>query len=131
MSTETGQNEVYVRPFPAGDGKWQVSASGGVYPRWRQDGKELFYFSAQIGGKVMSSIVNGAGPRFERGTPQELFDSGKVVGSVLGHQGNSHPYAVSPDGQRFLIPRLASNLQGEAPPTPITVILNWTAALKK
>ena len=128
-SNQTGRTEVYVKPFPSGDGRWQVSTTGGVFSRWRGDGKEIFYLSAGTGGKVMAVTANAAGSTFEAGVPHELFDSGYV--NLTHSGGNWHTYAVSPDGQRFLIPRPVANLQGDAMAAPITVILNWTAALKR
>jgi eukaryotic-like serine/threonine-protein kinase len=128
-SNETGRFEIYVRPFPNGEGKWQISTGGGIFPRWRRDGRELFYMGAPSLGKMISVKVNPAGPTFAFGDPTELFDSGYVE---LGHVGlNYHTYAVSPDGQRFLIPRPVSTGGGEAASAPITVVLNWTAGLKK
>jgi eukaryotic-like serine/threonine-protein kinase len=128
-SNETGRLEIYVRPFPSGEGKWQISTSGGDFPRWRRDSKELFFMGAISQGKMISVKVNPAGPTFEYGDPIELFDSGYVE---LGHVGlNYHNYAVSPDGQRFLIPRPVSTGAADAASAPIAVVLNWTAGLKK
>jgi Tol biopolymer transport system component len=129
-SNETGRYEIYVRTFPAGEGKWQISTNGGSFPRWRRDGKELFYMSASTLtlGKMISVKVNPAGPTFEYGDPSELFDSGYI--NFL-HGLNYHAYAVSADGQRFLIPRPESSSSGETASGPITVVLNWTAGLKK
>ena len=128
-SNETGRSEIYVRPFPSGEGKWQISTGGGIFPRWRRDGKELFYMGALSVGKMISVKVNPAGPTLEYGDPTELFDSGYLE---LGHVGlNYHTYAVSPDGQRFLIPRPVSIPGAESASAPITVVLNWTAGLKK
>ncbi len=128
-SNETGRIEIYVRPFPSGEGQWQISTNGGFFPRWRSDGKELFYMGATSLGKMISVKVNPAGPTFEYGDPVELFDSGYVE---LGHVGlNYHTYAVSPDGRRFLIPRPESTSDEETASAPITVVLNWTAGLKK
>jgi Tol biopolymer transport system component len=126
-SNETGRAEIYVRPFPTGDGKWQISTNGANFtPRWRVDGKEIFY----LGGpqlKVTSVKVNPSGSRFEYGEPIELFDSEYVN---FFHGLNYHTYAVSPDGQRFLIPRPVEFAgTGEAASSPITVIVNWTATL--
>ncbi len=127
-SNETGRPEIYVRPFPSGEGKWQISTNGGNFPRWRRDGKELFYMSIATLGKMISVKVNPAGTTFEYGDPVELFDSGYVN---VGHTSNYHPYAVSADGQRFLIPRPEVTGGPDAAATPITVVLNWTAGLKK
>ena len=128
-SNETGRAEIYVRPFPSGEGKWQISTNGGVLPRWRRDGRELFYLGAITLGKAISVRVNSAGPTFEYGDPSELFASGYFNLPHTG--GNYHPFAVSPDGQRFLIPRLESTGGGETAAAPITVVLNWTAGLRK
>jgi Tol biopolymer transport system component len=78
QSNESGRNEVYVRPFPTGEGKWQISANGGSWTRWRPDGSEIFYMTAASRGKLVSVKVNPAGPTFEYGDPTELFDSGYV-----------------------------------------------------
>jgi dipeptidyl aminopeptidase/acylaminoacyl peptidase len=128
QSNESGRAEIYVRPFPGGDGKWQVSTAGGTFMRWRADSAELFYLTAGSLGKLMSVNVNTAGPTFEYGDPIELFDSGYIN---FQHGLNYHTYAVSPDGQRFLIPRPESALEGDAPPAPITVVTNWTRAFPR
>jgi len=73
-SNETGRNEIYVKPFPTGDGRWQISTGGGVYPRWRPDGRELFYTTGATGGKIMAVEVSSSGSTFEAGSPKELFD---------------------------------------------------------
>jgi Tol biopolymer transport system component len=126
-SNETRRQEIYVRPFPSGDGLWQISQSGGTFARWRPDGTELFYMSATSLGKLMSVKVNPAGPTFEYGEPTALFDSGYVN---FTHGLNYHTYAVSPDGQRFLIPR-PEGAEAGAAVTPITVVVNWRAAVTR
>ena len=128
-SIESGKAEVYVRPFPTGDGKWQISANGGIFMRWRPNGSEIFYMTTGSLGKLMSVKVNPAGPTFEYGDPTELFDSGYV--DFVHGGGSYHTYAVSPDGQRFLIPRPESALGTEVAPAPITVVVNWTRALTR
>lgn len=55
-SNESGKNEVYVAPFPGPGGKWQVSAAGGTSPRWRPDGKELFYLAPD--GRLTAAAVD-------------------------------------------------------------------------
>jgi Tol biopolymer transport system component len=75
-SDESGQPEVYVRPFPAGERQWPISIAGGEQPRCRGDGKELFFVGAD--GKMMAVAVKalaGAKPTFDLGTPQPLFDT--------------------------------------------------------
>jgi serine/threonine protein kinase len=117
-SNETGENEVYVQPFPARGEKFKVSAGGGGEPRWRRDGKELFYRT--IDGKMMAVPVKTAGG-FESGTPHALFWS--PADPLFPNLGIS--YDVTADGQRFLVNAAMDGMRG----SPITIITNWTAAL--
>jgi eukaryotic-like serine/threonine-protein kinase len=127
-SDATGQSEIYVKPFPSGEGKVQISTNGGISPRWRGDGKELFYMTS-TGSKVVSVKTNTTGPAFDYKPPTELFDSGYVV---LNHAGGSfNHYAVSPDGSKFLILRPATATAGDAATTPITLILDWFSSVKR
>jgi serine/threonine protein kinase len=126
-SNETGRVEVYVQPFPDGAGKWQVSTNGGNFPRWRRDGRELFYMTQVSGGKMMAVDVRASGSTFEAGTPKELFDSPYIN---LSHTGRYHTYAVSADGQRFLIPHQPSS-DAASLMMPIAVVENWAAGLIK
>jgi eukaryotic-like serine/threonine-protein kinase len=125
-SNETGTGEIYVRPFPAGNGPYRVSTNGGQFPRWRRDGRELFYMDQVMAGKMMAVDVRPNATTFDAGPPKELFDSGYVA---LAHVGPFHPYAVSADGQRFLIPRPAAGNQLSS--TPVAVVVNWPAVLPK
>jgi Tol biopolymer transport system component len=115
-SNESGQYEIYVKTFPELGGNWQVSTAGGIEPRWRRDGKELFYLSTD--GKVMSVEVHTDGA-FEIGTPQALFVT--PFKNASGWR-----YDVSPDGQRFLV-----NRPVDEESSPITLVQNWTALLKR
>jgi len=119
-SGESGRNEVYVQPFPAAAGKWQISTDGGFNAKWSRDGKELFYIAAD--GKFMAVPVN-TGARFEAGVPKALFQTA-FVGFPFG--GSNH-YGVSADGQRFLM----NVPTGEGSAAPITVVVNWTAGIRK
>ncbi len=121
-STESGRPEVYVQTFPASGGKWQISNGGGMLPLWRRDGKELFYVVPAV-GRLMSVEVKTS-PQFEASAPKFLFQAP----FALTHQMDAgNHYAVSADGQRFLL-----NLpMQENASSPITVVLNWTAGLKK
>jgi Tol biopolymer transport system component/predicted Ser/Thr protein kinase len=131
MSTESGNPHIYVQPFPQGAGKWQVSTGAyGSFPRWRGDGKELFYVTGVDQGEVMSVAVNGSGSSFVSGTPAALFKPGNYGAGAPGHRGNFFTYAVSPDGQRFLMPQPLSKPDASAAPT-INVILNWTSLLNR
>jgi Tol biopolymer transport system component len=113
-SNESGAQEIYVRPFPASTSKWKVSTSGGTEPRWRADGKELFYLS---GGKLMTVQVRTS-PSFHTSLPTTLFD-GRPSGN------SEWSYDVAPDGQSFVFTVSSGNT---APPR-IDVVLNWPAAL--
>jgi hypothetical protein len=123
-SDESGQREVYVRPFPASEGKWRISAAGGDQPHWRGDGKELFFAGAD--GKMMAVAVKAsaaAKPSFEQGAPVPLFESHilATTGTNMGFQDD-----VTADGKRFLVDTTTA-----AAATPLTLVVNWTAGLKK
>lgn len=119
-SDESGRLEVYVQPFPQSGGKWLVSTGGGSEPHWRGDGKELFYLAPDR--RLMAMTVR-TGTTFESDTPRVLFQTGAAfAGSVFRMN-----YDVTADGSRFLINTLV-----EGPgSSPINVVMNWTAALKK
>lgn len=131
-SSEGGTMQVFVKPFPTGSGRWLVSGSGiADFPRWRGDGKELFYLTNSVsGGAVMSVAVNGSGGSFVAETPTALFTPPGQFGGGFGHTGNFFVYAVSRDGQRFLMPQPVAGPGGASAPT-INVILNWTSLLPK
>jgi Tol biopolymer transport system component len=103
LSNETGRGEVYIKPFPTGSGKWRVSKEGGAFARWKADGSELYFLSAISFGKMMAVDIRVNGSTIQPGEPHALFDSAYL--NVNHPFGNYHTYAVSPDGQRFLIPR--------------------------
>jgi hypothetical protein len=125
-SDRSGQREVYVRPFPSGEGEWTISIGGGQAPRWRGDGKELFFEAAN--GKMMAVPVKastGTKPFFDPGAPVALFDAHVVnSGNEIGFE-----YDVTADGKRFLI-NTASGPSG-ASALPLTVVVNWLASAKK
>ena len=121
-----GQFQIYVQSFPAGAGKFQISTgSGGTQPRWRRDGKEIFFASADA--KLMAAEVRTT-PRFESGTPKALFDPRWIP--AAGGGATAFRYDVSPDGNRFLVVTPATGLETNGS-TPITVVLNWTAAVRR
>jgi Tol biopolymer transport system component len=121
-SNESGTLEVYVRSFSApstspsttSEGKWQISKGGGTEPRWRYDGKELFYLGAN--GSVMAVDIMTA-PAFQPGNPKPLFQV--PAGATI--------WDVASDGQRFLLPVLTA----ESSRVPFTLVLNWMAGLRK
>jgi serine/threonine protein kinase len=113
-SDESGRLEVYVQPFPPSGGKWQISTAGGEEPDWRKDGKELFYLAPD---RSLMAVPVKWGATFEAEVPKALFQVQQSAGR--------YSYAVAGDGQRFLITRPVAEL------TPITVVVNWTAGLKR
>lgn len=117
-SQESGRPEIYVVPFRQGNGKWQVSTGGGTWPRWRHDGKELFYLS--LDRKITSAEISAVGSRLVVGNVAPLFQVN--VATSLGWF-----YDVSTDGKRFVVlnqdPRQATE--------PLTLVVNWPALLKK
>jgi hypothetical protein len=153
---------IYIRPFPDGPAKFQVSTDGGYFPRWRHDGKELYYLTdaggggtatnnGAGGGNVMAVEIRVAGSSIQPGVPRTLFPSG-YFNTTHGNTGlqafGYHAYAVSADGQRFLIPQanatgntntLADDIAaaagrggavpGGAAGNSVTVVLNWASAL--
>jgi eukaryotic-like serine/threonine-protein kinase len=125
MSNESGRSEVQVRPFPGPGGRWAVSTGGGGRPRWRRDGREIFYLAPDA--KLMSVDIRGDSVNPEFGPPRPLFDLPKVVVDWAFAESASFDYDVGPDGQRFLV-----NLPvGANEPRPITLVLNWTAELER
>ena len=116
ISNETGRYEVYVRDFPAGSYKWQISSQGGLHPQWRNDGRELFYLT--LDGTLMVVAVN-PGPTFEFGVPQPLFETGLLF--LPQYKIWMDQYAVSGDGQRFLLNRRVAETAAGA----ITAVIPW------
>ncbi len=120
-SDDQGRYEISVQPFPASGGKWQISMTGGIHPRWRADGKELYYISND--NKLMAVEVK-SGSGFEAGMPKMLFDLALLR---VSNGPFSSGYSVSADGQRFLFVtqgQEVANLQ-------YTVVVNWQAEAKK
>ncbi|HEX6850929.1 MAG TPA: protein kinase [Candidatus Polarisedimenticolaceae bacterium] len=111
-SDESGRTEIYVQTFPPSGQKWTVSNSGGFQPRWRADGRELFYLGADA---EMTSVPLMLGSSFEAGLPETLFGTRVRTGGTL-----TGLYDVTADGQRFLL----NTPTGETAPTPFSVVLN-------
>ena len=117
-SNESGRFEVHVQTVPLSDRHSVVSTAGGDMPRWRADGRELYYLS--LDRKLMAVSV-GPGPSF--GVPRQLFQTHMPRSANLFY---TH-YVPSRDGQRFLINTVAA----DQPPVSISVVVNWTAGLNK
>jgi Tol biopolymer transport system component/predicted Ser/Thr protein kinase len=159
-SNETGRSEIYIKPFPEGPGKIQVSVNGGVYPRWRRDNKELYFMNLVSLGEMMASDIHVSGASIQRDVPHTLFQTQFVSSAHTG--GPYNAYAVAPNGQQFIIPqydslpalytsavvgrgrgatlasvlpaialdRHASTSPSSTSSAPITVVLNWSETLK-
>ena len=119
ISDESGQDEIYVQPFPGPGAKWRISTKGGGMPRWGPDGRELFYLATDQ--RLMRVDIKMA-PEVEIGEPQSLFLT-RLKWLGMGPT----QYDVSADGQRFLI----NTLVEEQDTTPITLVLNWFEELKR
>jgi len=119
VSNESGQNEVYVRPFSrrSRDGKWQVSTAGGTRPRWRSAGKELFYLSSD--NKIMVAEINVRGSTVEVGTVRPLFQ--------INPTSVAENFDVSGDGTRFIVNLLVQDLSSSS----VALVINWTKELEK
>jgi len=124
-SDESGRSEIYIQAFPAppnGGSKTVISRDGGSQPRWRRDGKELFYSSPD--GKLMAVDVT-EGPTFKASVPRTLF---QVPIAQIGHNEGGLQvlgWDVAPDGNRFLIDTATTSSES------VTVVLNWAAELEK
>ncbi|HVH29239.1 MAG TPA: protein kinase [Vicinamibacterales bacterium] len=160
-SNQTGRSEIYINPFPEGPGRIQVSVNGGVFPRWRRDGRQLYFMSVVSLGGIMASDIRVTGSSVQRDVPRPLFQTLYVTGTHSG--GQHHAYAVSADGEQFLIPQFetiqaVANIAGPvaaanaavatvlatvaadrnagtfsfgSSTTPITVVVDWTAGLRR
>jgi Tol biopolymer transport system component len=120
-SNETGKYEVFVRPFPGPTTqRWQVSELGGIEPKWRRDGTELFYVAAD---RRLMAVPTRTASSFEHDPARPLFETG-VSGDYFGTRGRNQ-YDVAADGRfLFIMPDRQSS-------PAITVVLNWTAMLSR
>ena len=121
VSDESGRDEVYLKQFPGGEGKWQVSVNGGHWPRWSTSSDRLFY----VEDNFMLEVPVQTRPSLSLGNPRRLF-SGQSTGTLVS--GGFFGYAVSRDGQRFLMVRNAGE---EGTKVSLTVVQNWFAEFKE
>ena len=116
VSDESGKPEVYLSPFPSGEGKWQVSQGGGFRPQWSPDGSALFYIGwAAPTAKLMEARVKQRGSAVEIRAPREIY---RVTGTL--------EFTVAPGGKRFLVSKTE---QAESP--PLTLVTHWTSEFKE
>jgi eukaryotic-like serine/threonine-protein kinase len=125
---EAGRRDVYVQSFPVPTSKWLISKNGGAHPEWRNDGKELFYYNGRSGtGDIVAVTVQvsespSGAPTVKAGVERTLFHR------ALLEMPERRRYAMRRDGERFLV---SAPVEGSSAREPITIVLNWTAALKK
>jgi Tol biopolymer transport system component len=116
VSDETGREEVWVAPFPGPGGKWRISTNGGSWPRWRRDGRELFF--VEMTNRLMVASVTGLEAALVVESVRPLFE-------IRARVNSRYMYDVSADGKRFLV-----NTLSEQPATPpLTLVVNWPALL--
>jgi Tol biopolymer transport system component len=119
-TNESGTFQIVVQTFPdPNGGKWQITADGGVEPKWRRDGRELYYLA--LDGKLMAVPISG--PAFNAGKPMELFQTPLTVSRASPTR--DRRYDVAPDGRFLLVVPAATTA------LPYTVNVNWDSALKK
>ena len=120
-SNESGKWQVYVAPFPGPGNKFQISTEGGQQPRWRPDGKELFFLSRD---RTLMAVSVKTRSQFEFSDPIPLFET-HAHEPITAEE--FFTYDVSKGGQRFLI-----NVDAEhASPPPLDIVLNWNPRLNK
>jgi Tol biopolymer transport system component len=130
-SNESNGFQIFVQPFPdVGRGKWQISARGGQEPRWRADGRELFFLDPD--GVLMAIDVQAEGEAFEYGQPQALFRTGVTLPRI--DETPDYFYNVTSDGERFLVNEPVAvepnaPAAADAEPVTLTVIVNWASGL--
>jgi len=113
-SSESGRFEVYVTPFPGAKSKWQVSGSGGTFPRWRADGKEIFYLGADH--RIRATEIAARGSSVRIGSTEMLFRVQTVPLPIS-------PFDVTADGRRFLMNAMPSVQEDQE---PVALLINWT-----
>lgn len=123
QSDESGQLEIYVRPFPhVNDGRWQVSMGGGTRPVWARNGRELFYVDPA--NTLVAVPVQTSGATFATGNPAKLFEIAYAGGLT-----SPRDYDVAPNGQRFLM--IKENVPRDRNATAgMVVVQNWFEELK-
>jgi eukaryotic-like serine/threonine-protein kinase len=130
-SDESGQNQIYVRPFPdVSSGRWQISTSGGDSPLWSRDGREIFYRN----GDAVTAVSVKTMPTFSLETPKTLF-RGTYVSNVFRYANNDFTtWDISPDGKKFLMmkePSGSGSSSAGGGPRKINIVVNWFEELKQ
>jgi len=121
QSNESGQPEVYVRPYPKiDDGRWQISTDRGTRPAWSRNGRELFFLDGTDRLSVAPIAVNGS--TLIPGAPRQLLEKAYYPG-FTSRGSNLRGYDVSPDGQRFLMIKSTEGASGSQ--SVMTIVVNW------
>jgi serine/threonine-protein kinase len=126
-SDESGVHEIYVRPFPAAAGRWQVSDGGGRFPRWSADGSELFF---RTNDGILSAAIETTAGSFQAGKARTLFE-GSFRGGMFGIGVGGYiftDYAVAPDGQRFV---MFPDTEQRSASNHVTLVFNWFDELER
>jgi len=118
QSNETGQQEIYVRPFPGPGGRWQISAHGGEEPYWSRDGSRVFFLNDN---EIWAVDVQIGGGSLRAGRPRVIVENAE-------HFFSERNYSVDPSGERFLFGVL--NDEGESGPDRVVVVVNWPELLR-
>jgi hypothetical protein len=124
QSNESGPEEVYIKLFPSGEGKWQVSVHGGNWPRWNRKGDRLYY----VEGTAIMEVEVTTRPSLTLSTPKKLFTH--VASGVGKPYGWPDSFDVSGDGQKFVLVQQVAQERGKNREPAITVVENWFAEFK-
>ena len=123
-SNESGRMEVYVRPFPAPGGKWQISNAGGVMPAWSRAGRELFFRTVEE-SRIMVAAYETKGDSFVPGMPRLWSETSfTTVGMVPN-------FDIAPDGKRFAVLMSAEKPGDKKPRNELTVLLNFFTEVRR
>ncbi len=126
-SDESGREEIYLKKFPGGEGKWQVSVNGGQWARWSRKGDELYYLEDVRGATSLMAVKVTTAPSLRLSTPEKLFDNETVTDILIGI--GARMYDVHPDGKHFVIVQSAPGEQPEKP--RLVVSQGWARAFER
>jgi hypothetical protein len=125
-SNEAGGNEIFVTPFPGPGRTARISEAGGAWPRWRRDGREIYFVApgpsaSLFDNRLMAVEVAARGEELEVGAARELMVAPvRLLGAGI-------PYVAAPDGQRFLLNTFAQDPSS----TAMRLVVNWPALMAR
>jgi hypothetical protein len=126
MSDESGGNEVYLKAFPSGEGKWQVSTNGGAWPKWSRAGDEIIFRAGSEAGASMISVPVQTSPRLQLGAPVELFGAEDAPG--ISFRSGLARYDTTPDPDQLLMIELTDRSAGST--TRLIFAENWYSSYR-